>query len=317
MSRRDPFTSEDEEQALTPEQKAKAKRKDQEARYGRFGELVFPADAQAPILTAPVRSALQQWLVEMSAAAELKRVGLKPRQRALLSGPPGCGKTTLAHHVAARVGLPLLVVQSGEVISSSVGDTGGNLAKIFREARRDQGEVALFFDEFDSMAHKRRGSAQAADTEFNNIVIALLQEVDRFDGMLFAATNQAKEIDPAIWRRFQMQIEIGLPGPVERFAIVRLYLKPFAVADETVEALVDALDEASPALIREACESLKRALILAPRMRLPVELPALMARFATSAAPAEGMPVPPLWADWNGCRSALSASPWPPEVEHG
>jgi SpoVK/Ycf46/Vps4 family AAA+-type ATPase len=311
MSRPDPFGDVDE-RPQTPEQRARAERQALESRYSNFGELVFPADAQAPILTLPVRGALQQWLIEMSAAAELKKVGLKPRQRALLSGPPGCGKTTLAHHVAARVGLPMLVVQSGEVISKNVGGTGGNLAKLFREARRDKGAVALFFDEFDSMAHKRRSSTQAADNEFNNIVIALLQEVDRFDGMLFAATNAAKEIDPAIWRRFQMQIEIGFPGPDERFAIARLYLKPFEVADETVFAIADAFDGASPALMREGCESIKRALILGPRMRLPTDLAALLARFAASAAPSEGMPNPMLWDDPSTALEAAGACPWPP-----
>ena len=311
--RRDPFAAGEDERALSPEEKAKASRRDIEERYSKFGEVVFPTDAQPPILTPPVRAALQQWLVEMSAAAELKKVGLKPRQRAILAGPPGCGKTTLAHHIAARVGLPMVVVQSGSVISSAVGGTGGNIAKLFKEARRDKGAVAVFVDEFDAMAHKRRSSTQAADNEFNNIVIALLQEIDRFDGMLFAATNHSAEIDPAIWRRFQMQIDIGLPGAAERFAIVRLYLAPFDAPDDTVEALADAFDGASPALIREALESIKRALVLAPRMRLPTDLPALLVRFAASASPSEGMPTPTLWADPDRALESCAAAPWPPE----
>src|SRR5688500_10182243 len=92
-------------------------RGDLEQALGGSGQVVMPGDAQAPILTAPVRAALHQWLFEMNAEAELSAVGLKPRSRCLLSGPPGCGKTTLAHHIAARLGLPMLVIQSHEIIS--------------------------------------------------------------------------------------------------------------------------------------------------------------------------------------------------------
>lgn len=310
---RDPFLAEQEDKDLTPEQRGRAERRELEKRYGEFGELVFPSDAPSPILTPSVRAALHQWLIEMNMADALKRVGLKPRTRALLSGPPGCGKTTLAHHVAARVGLPMVVVQSGEVISKFIGATGGNIAKLFREARRDNGKVAIFFDEFDSMANKRRSSTQAADVETNNISIALLQEIDRYTGMLFAATNQSAEIDPAIWRRFQMQIEIGFPGPTERFAIVRLYLQPYVADDEAIDALADAFDGASPALIREGCESIKRALVLGPKLKLDAALPALLARFAASSSPAEGMPVPPLWEDFDAVSSRAADAPWPPE----
>jgi MoxR-like ATPase len=309
---RDPFSVEEEQATLSPEEKEAAARKDMLARYGKYGELVFPAEATAPILTRPVRGALQQWMLEMSSAAELKRVGLRPRQRALLSGPPGCGKTTLAHHVAARVGLPMLVVQSSDIISKWVAQTGEQIGKLFREGRRDKGGVALFFDEFDSIAHKRKGGDTSASVEQNNIVIALLQEIDRFDGMLFAATNMAREIDPAVWRRFQMQIEIGFPGALERFAIVRMYLAPYAADDETITAIADCFDGASPALIREGCESIKRALVLGPKLKLATELPAILARFAASAAPAEGMPVPALWEDAATCADRLTSAPWPP-----
>lgn len=310
----DPLVEEAALHAMSPDQRDSHERGMLRKQFGPYGELFFPGEAIAPILTPVVRAALTAWMIEMSSATALKRVGLKPRSRALLTGPPGCGKTTLAHHVAARIGLPLLVIQSTEVISKWVGGTGETIGRLFREARREKGKVALFFDEFDSMADKRIASDQSAAKEKNNHVIALLQEIDRFDGMLYAATNRPTDIDPAIWRRFQLQIEIGFPGRLERFAIVKLYMAPFDLPDATIDALVDALDGASPALIKEGCEAIKRSLVLGPKLNVPTDLRSILQRFAVSAMPAEGMPVPTLWQDYSEVENTLAAAPWPPEL---
>ncbi len=283
--------------------------------FGGLGELFLPGQAQTPILSKPVRSALHQWLFEINAADELASVGLKPRTRCLLSGPPGCGKTTLAHHICARLGIPILVVQSTEIIGTYLGESGQRLNKLFKSVRRQAIEIGLFFDEFDALAKSRADlGSSGADNERTNITIALLQEFDRYDGLLFAATNQAQIIDPAIWRRFNMQIEIGLPGAEERFAIVKLYLAPFDADDETVAILATAFDGASPALIREGCEAIKRALVLGPKIGLDIDLPAILSRFVASASPAEGQPIPALWQDRRGAFNAAAKAPWPPTL---
>ena len=211
------------------------------------------------------------------------------------------------------MGLPLVVVQSQQIVSGSLGGSGRNIADLFREARASEGEVALFFDEFDALAKARRGVEQACDAETNNITIALLQEMDRFEGLLFAATNSVSDIDSAIWRRFQIQIEIGFPGTEERFAITKRYLAPYEVDDDTIGGIADAMDGASPALLREACEGAKRSLVLGSRMGLDNGLEAIMLRFASSAAPASDMPVPKLWQEPRAVLAHLAKLPWPPQ----
>lgn len=284
-----------------------------EAEFGKFGVIVMPGEAAAPILTPPVRAALHQWLLEMNAEADLAAVGLKARSRALLSGPPGCGKTTLAHHIAARLGVPMVVIQSSSIVTSALGGSGKNVAGLFRSARRGEFDVALFFDEFDAIAKSRADlGGQACDNEMGNITIALLQEFDRHDGLIFAATNVTKAIDAAIWRRFQLQIEIGLPGAVERFAIVKAYLAPFIADDATIDAIAASFEDASPALIREGCEAIKRSLVLGPRIGLDTSLASIMMRFVASAAPSEGMQEPALWADTRAHLTKLADVAWPP-----
>lgn len=66
---------------------------------------------------------------------------------------PGCGKTLCAEVFAAELGLPLFVVKLDRLISSYLGETAGNVRKIFEFAKRQP--CVLFLDEFDALARSR------------------------------------------------------------------------------------------------------------------------------------------------------------------
>jgi transitional endoplasmic reticulum ATPase len=55
----------------------------------------------------------------------------------LLTGPPGTGKTALAHHLAERLDRPLIVRRASDLLSKWVGETEANIADAFAEARED------------------------------------------------------------------------------------------------------------------------------------------------------------------------------------
>ena len=50
-----------------------------------------------------------------------QRLGVRPVAGLLLHGPPGCGKTTLAHAIANETGVPFYKISAPEVVSGVSG----------------------------------------------------------------------------------------------------------------------------------------------------------------------------------------------------
>ena len=61
-------------------------------------------------------------------------LGVDPPRGVLLHGPPGCGKTVLAHAIAHECRVPFLRVSAPEVVSGMSGESEAKLRSIFAEA---------------------------------------------------------------------------------------------------------------------------------------------------------------------------------------
>jgi len=126
----------------------------------------------------------------------------------LLTGPPGTGKTGLAHHLARALDRPLITKRASDLLSKWVGETEARIAGAFREAERRGG--VLLFDEVDSILFDRSTASHSWEvTQVNE----LLTWLDRHPLPFVAATNHGGKLDPAALRRFVFKLDLQPFGP--------------------------------------------------------------------------------------------------------
>lgn len=156
------------------------------------------------------------------------------------AGPPGTGKTICAEAIAHELGKRLLLVRYAEMESAWFGETPKNVAAIFRMAQEE--DAVLFFDEADAIASRRSTDvSQGMQRESNTTINVLLQELERFDGVVIFATNLAANFDPAFERRIRTHVLFELPGVEEREEIwrVQLHRRTPLAADVEFRALAE------------------------------------------------------------------------------
>lgn len=156
------------------------------------------------------------------------------------AGPSGTGKTICAEAIAHQLNKRLLLVRYAELESMWFGETPKNVAAIFRMAQEE--DAVLFFDEADAIAARRSTDvSHGMQRESNTTINVLLQELERFDGVVIFATNLAANFDPAFERRIRTHVLFELPAVEEREQIwrVQLHERTPLAADVDFRALAE------------------------------------------------------------------------------
>jgi Cdc6-like AAA superfamily ATPase len=196
---------------------------------------IFEGVVAAPVLDARVAAQIETLLEEWREAPRLRQAGLEPLASAIFTGPPGVGKTHSARWIAAQLSLPMYSLDLTAVMSSRLGQSGANLRAALDFAKKQPS--VLFLDEIDSIAKKRADESDVG--ELKRLVTIMLQELDDWPStsLLLAATNHPELVDPALWRRFDLEVTFPMPTESEVTVAVERFLgtdlerfRPFVTA---------------------------------------------------------------------------------------
>ena len=191
--------------------------------------------------------------------------GLRPRQRLLLVGTSGTGKSASAHALAAELSLPVATASLAALTSSFLGETARNVEAVVHFA--DLTPCVLLLDEFDVLAQER---ASASDHgEIRRVVATVLQllEQGRGESLVIATSNHPGLLDSAVWRRFDEVVPFPRPTLAQIATLIELKLG--AVDHDVVsKTWARRLSEASPAEVEMVCTDALRRAVLAGAIRL-------------------------------------------------
>lgn len=168
-----------------------------------------------------------------------RMLGVSPMAGILLHGPPGCGKTKLAHAIANETGVPFYKISATEIVSGVSGASEENIRDLFLKAHTTAPSI-VFIDEIDAIASKRENLQREMERRIVTQLMTCMDESHRPGKstdknadtessdtkpgyvLVIGATNRPDAVDPALRRpgRFDREIGLGVPDENARVEIL-------------------------------------------------------------------------------------------------
>eukprot|EP00931_Biecheleriopsis_adriatica_P046179 TRINITY_DN26502_c0_g1_i2.p1 TRINITY_DN26502_c0_g1~~TRINITY_DN26502_c0_g1_i2.p1 ORF type:complete len:496 (-),score=90.89 TRINITY_DN26502_c0_g1_i2:48-1535(-) len=177
---------------------------------------------------------LQQALLSHALTDPLReQLGMSHQSGLLFFGPPGCGKTLIAHGLSkALCATTVQYVTAADINAKWFGESDQRMHALFnpgrksREEGRNEDLHLIVMDEIDALAAARSGSDVRNHESALNVLLACMDGFEENDRTLvLGLTNRREKIDAALLRpgRFGVQIEVAQPDVNGRLEVLCIH----------------------------------------------------------------------------------------------
>lgn len=198
-----------------------------------------------------------EWLnTSIDLASVLKHIQSDGQAKMLLYGKPGTGKSEFAEYLAKYLNRTLITRSASDLLGKYIGQTEQAIAHLFKQCSDQQ--AILLIDEADIFLASRQ-NPDIKTWEVSQVNEMLIQ-MERFDGILIATSNDQSTMDSASVRRFDLKVQFDWLKPAQ----LRELLKNVFVNKPAELVKIQKLSESqlshlciSPGNIKAACKSLQ------------------------------------------------------------
>jgi hypothetical protein len=157
---------------------------------------------------------------------EAQKYGLKFPKGVLMWGVPGAGKSLSAKHAASRMGVDLIALDWGQVLSPVPGESESRLRYILEFAEIIS-PCVLYGDDFDKgFASADLSRENSTERRIAGMLLTWMQDCQR-PVYFMASVNRAEQMPPELLRRFDDIVFVDYPHEGQRKEVFDMHLSKY------------------------------------------------------------------------------------------
>lgn len=162
----------------------------------------------------------------------------------LLTGAPGCGKTSIAYWMADKLKKGLRELTVSQIGGGNPGESERKVHDLFEDARF-RNNMTIVMDECDVLLMDRSKIKGEGQTWMIGTTEAIMMELNTYKGLVICATNHSVLLDPALAERFMAVIEVKRPDSEGRLRLWKMKWPnkfPLQLKESDFRTLADTYD---------------------------------------------------------------------------
>lgn len=185
------------------------------------------------------RQMMRKFILPIRQRKLAKAYKITPPNGCLLYGPPGCGKTFIAEHIAEEAGIQCVVYRPSDIASIYVHGGQDRIKSLFEDVRK-HAPIMVCFDEADAFVSSRTRPGNEHYAGEVNEFLTQLNNAAKDGVYVFFMTNNPDLLDPAVLRtgRVDEKFYIPMPDSTAREEFFRIRLRDIPTTGEMNYALL-------------------------------------------------------------------------------